>query len=49
MLRADLLDAIDTVLKSIRRKNQLAFAVSRFIIGDMLQLPPVVKDDDGSF
>lgn len=47
MLRADLLDAIDTVLKSIRKKNNVAFGgVQVLFIGDLLQLPPVVKDDE---
>lgn len=50
MLRADLLDAIDTVLKSVRRKSHLPFGgVQVLFIGDMLQLPPVVKDDEWSF
>lgn len=47
MLRSDLLDAIDTVLKSVRRKNHLPFGgVQVLFIGDLLQLPPVVKDDE---
>lgn len=47
MLRSDLLDAIDTVLKSVRRKNQLPFGgVQVLFIGDLLQLPPVVKEDE---
>lgn len=47
MLRSDLLDAIDTVLKSIRRKNHLPFGgVQILFIGDLLQLPPVVKEDE---
>ena len=50
MLRADLLDAIDTLLKSIRRKNHLPFGgVQVLFIGDLLQLPPVVKDDEWRF
>ncbi len=50
MLRADLLDAIDTVLKSVRRKNNLPFGgVQVLFIGDLLQLPPVVKDDEWRF
>jgi len=50
MLRADLLDAIDTVLKSIRRKNNLPFGgVQVLFIGDLLQLPPVVKDDEWNY
>jgi len=47
MLRADLLDAMDTVLKSVRRKNHLPFGgVQVLFIGDMLQLPPVVKETE---
>lgn len=47
MLRADLLDAIDTTLRHIRRKNNLPFGgVQLLFIGDLLQLPPVVKDDE---
>jgi hypothetical protein len=47
MLRADLLDAIDTILKSIRRQNSKPFGgVQILFIGDMLQLPPIVKDDE---
>lgn len=50
MLRADLLDAMDVVLKSVRRKNHLSFGgVQVLFIGDMLQLPPVVKDDEWRF
>ncbi len=45
MLRADILDAIDVVLKHIRRRRNVAFGgVQILFIGDMLQLPPVVKD-----
>ena len=47
MLRADLLDAIDTVLRNIRRKNTIPFGgVQILFIGDLLQLPPVVKNDE---
>lgn len=50
MLRADLLDAIDTALRYIRRKRDLAFGgVQVLFIGDMLQLPPVVKYDEWNF
>lgn len=50
MLRADLLDAIDTALRSIRRRRDLAFGgVQVLFIGDMLQLPPVVKNDEWNF
>jgi uncharacterized protein YpbB len=45
MLRADLLDAIDTILRSVRREKSKAFGgVQVLFIGDLLQLPPVVKD-----
>jgi hypothetical protein len=47
MLRADLLDAIDTILKSVRRRNHLAFGgVQILFIGDLFQLPPVIKNHE---
>lgn len=47
MLRADLLDAIDTVLKHIRREHRKPFGGAQVLfIGDLLQLPPVVKEDE---
>ncbi len=47
MVRADLLDAIDTVLRHIRRKPNHAFGgVQVLLIGDMHQLPPVVPEAD---
>ncbi len=47
MLRADLLDAIDLILRSVRREKDLPFGgVQVLFIGDLLQLPPVVKDDE---
>ena len=47
MLRADLLDAIDLVLRFVRRRQNLPFGgVQVLFIGDLLQLPPVVKDDE---
>jgi hypothetical protein len=45
MLRADICDAIDVILRSIRRKKTVPFGgVQLLLIGDMLQLPPVVKN-----
>lgn len=44
MLRADLLDAIDTILQSVRRNRTPFGGVQVLFIGDLLQLPPVVKD-----
>ncbi len=46
MLRADLLDAINTVLKAVRRNQQSFGGVQVLFIGDLLQLPPVVKDEE---
>lgn len=47
MLRADLLDAIDTILRSIRRHRDQPFGgVQVLFIGDLLQLPPVVKESE---
>ncbi len=44
MLRADLLDAIDSVLRRVRRSNAPFGGVQMLFIGDLQQLPPVVKD-----
>ncbi len=47
MLRADILDSIDLILRSVRRKRDIPFGgVQVMFIGDMLQLPPVVKDQE---
>ncbi|MFN8294029.1 MAG: helix-turn-helix domain-containing protein [Chitinophagales bacterium] len=46
MLRADLLDAIDFVLQHIRRKNQPFGGLQVLFIGDLLQLPPVIKKEE---
>lgn len=46
MLRADVLDMMDYALKHIRR-NQLPFGgVQMLFIGDLFQLPPVVRDEN---
>lgn len=46
MLRADLLDAIDWSLRSIRRNNFPFGGIQVLFIGDLHQLPPVVKNDE---
>jgi hypothetical protein len=47
MLRADLLDAMDMVLRYIRRNNTASFGgVQVLFIGDLHQLPPVVKNNE---
>ncbi|KQB99413.1 helix-turn-helix domain-containing protein [Pedobacter sp. Hv1] len=46
MLRADLLDAIDMVLRYIRKNNASFGGVQLLFIGDLHQLPPVVKNTE---
>lgn len=48
MLRADLLDAIDWTLRHVRRNNQAFGGVQVLFIGDLLQLPPVIKPEEWS-
>ncbi|PLX12841.1 MAG: helicase [Marinilabiliales bacterium] len=48
MVRADLLDGIDEVLRRFRRSNEPFGGVQMLMIGDMQQLPPVVKDNEWS-
>ena len=45
MLRADLLDCIDHMLRFLRKRRNIPFGGLQILfIGDLLQLPPVVKD-----
>lgn len=46
MLRADVLDSIDYMLRSIRHKNRPFGGVQVLYIGDLLQLPPVVRNEE---
>ena len=46
MLRADLLDAIDYMLRTTRRNERPFGGVQVLFIGDLLQLPPVVKNEE---
>nr|MBF6628277.1 AAA family ATPase [Proteiniphilum sp.] len=47
MVRADVLDAIDTVLRSVRHRYSEPFGgVQMIFIGDMHQLSPVAKADE---
>lgn len=46
MVRADLLDAIDDTLRRYRRTTRPFGGVQLLMIGDIQQLPPVVKDED---
>lgn len=45
MVRADLLDAIEFVLQQIRHNNEPFGGLQVIFIGDLFQLPPVVKED----
>lgn len=48
MLRSDLLDAIDWSLRNIRKTNKPFGGVQVLFVGDLLQLPPVVKNEEWS-
>ena len=46
MLRSDLLDAIDFMMQSIRKNKQPFGGVQVLFIGDLMQLPPIIRDDE---
>lgn len=46
MVRADILDAIDDTLKRYRRNDRPFGGVQLLMIGDIQQLPPVVKESE---
>jgi len=47
MVRCDVLDAIDAILKSVTRNHNTPFGgVQILFIGDLYQLPPVAKNDE---
>lgn len=46
MLRADLLDCIDFTLRHIRGSKQVFGGIQILFIGDLMQLPPVVKQEE---
>lgn len=49
MLRADVLDAMDFMLRSVRKNDLIFGGVQVLFIGDLLQLPPVVKNEEWHF
>ena len=46
MLRADLLDAIDFMMQTVRKRSAPFGGVQVLFIGDLLQLPPVIRDEE---
>jgi ATP-dependent DNA helicase PIF1 len=48
MVRCDILDAIDFVLRTVRRNAQPFGNVQVLLFGDMHQLPPVVRDQEAT-
>lgn len=46
MVRADLLDAVDSVLRRFRKRNLSFGGVQLLMIGDLQQLAPITKDDE---
>jgi ATP-dependent DNA helicase PIF1 len=46
MVRADLIDAIDARLRQVRRNDRPFGGVQLVMVGDFLQLPPIVQKDD---
>ncbi|MEO1448074.1 MAG: helix-turn-helix domain-containing protein [Bacteroidota bacterium] len=50
MLRADVLDCMDCVLRSVRRQSETPFGgLQLLFIGDLMQLPPVVKTAEWTY
>lgn len=49
MVRADVMDAMDTVLRHVRERRHVPFGgVQMLFIGDIFQLPPVAREEDWS-
>ncbi|MCC9072368.1 helix-turn-helix domain-containing protein [Flavobacterium sp. F-65] len=46
MLRADLLDAMDFMMQTVRKNSYPFGGVQVLFIGDLLQLPPVIRDEE---
>ena len=49
MVRCDLLDVIDAILRSVRKNNTAFGGVQLLLIGDLYQLPPVTKREEWTF
>lgn len=46
MVRCDILDAIDTILRIYRKKQEPFGGIKVLLIGDLFQLPPIVQSSD---
>ena len=46
MLRPDVLDAMDFMMQTVRKKKIPFGGIQVLFIGDLLQLPPVIKDEE---
>lgn len=46
MLRADIMDAMDFMLRKVRRNETPFGGVQVLFIGDLLQLPPIIKNEE---
>ncbi|MDQ8004396.1 MAG: AAA family ATPase [Pedobacter sp.] len=49
MVRCDVMDMIDALLRSVRKNNSPFGGLQLLLIGDLYQLPPVVKREEWSF
>jgi len=49
MVRCDLLDVIDAILRSVRKNNAPFGGIQLLLIGDLYQLPPVTKREEWAF
>lgn len=49
MVRCDLLDVIDAILRKVRGINEAFGGVQLLLIGDLYQLPPVTKREEWAF
>jgi len=46
MVRCDIMDAVDFVLRTVRKSSEPFGGVQVMLIGDMHQLPPVIKEPE---
>lgn len=49
MVRCDVLDVIDALMRSVRKNNLPFGGLQVLLIGDLYQLPPVAKQEDWAF